>query len=61
MLCGHRPPADLAVDLTGLHLPQSLQMVQVGQSLPHALRETGKGGLAATPFGLRYTPKEADR
>ena len=36
-------------------------MREVGQSLPHALRETGKGGLAATPFGLRYTPKEADR
>ena len=35
-------------------------MREVGQSLPHTLRETGKGGLAATPFGLRYTPKEAD-
>lgn len=36
-------------------------MREVGQSLPHTLRETGKGGLAATPFGLRYTPKEADK
>ena len=35
-------------------------MREVGQSLPHTLRETGKGGLAATPFGLRYTPKEVD-
>ena len=34
-------------------------MREVGQSLPHTLRETGKGGLAATPFGLRYTPKAA--
>ena len=36
-------------------------MREVGQSLPHTLRETGKGGLAATPFSLRYTPKEADK
>ncbi len=36
-------------------------MREVGQSLPHTLRETGKGGLAATPFGLRYTPKEVDK
>ena len=36
-------------------------MREVGQSLPHTLRETGKGGLAATPFGLRYTPKKADK
>ena len=36
-------------------------MREVGQSLPHTLRETGKGGLAATPFGLRYTPKEVDQ
>lgn len=36
-------------------------MREVGQSLPHTLRETGKGGLAATPFGLRYTPKETDK
>ena len=36
-------------------------MREVGQSLPHTLRETGKGGLAATPFGLRYTPKEANK
>ena len=33
-------------------------MSEVGQSLPHTLRETGKGGLAATPFGLEYAPKE---
>jgi len=33
-------------------------MAEVGRSLPHALRETGKGGLAATPFGQRYRPKE---
>jgi len=33
-------------------------MREVGDSLPHALRETGKGGLAATPFGLQYAPKE---
>ena len=36
-------------------------MREVGQSLPHTLRETGKGGLAATPFGWRYTPKEVDK
>ena len=33
-------------------------MAEVGRSLPHTLRETGKGGLAATPFGLEYAPKE---
>ena len=33
-------------------------MAEVGQSLPHTLRETGKGGLAATPFGMEYAPKE---
>lgn len=33
-------------------------MREVGDSLPHTLRETGKGGLAATPFGLQYAPKE---
>lgn len=33
-------------------------MAEVGCSLPHTLRETGKGGLAATPFGLEYAPKE---
>ena len=33
-------------------------MREVGQSLPHTLRETGKGGLAATPFGMEYAPKE---
>lgn len=33
-------------------------MREVGESLPHTLRETGKGGLAATPFGKKYQPKE---
>ena len=33
-------------------------MREVGQSLPPSLRETGKGGLAATPFGRRYAPAE---
>lgn len=33
-------------------------MAEVGRSLPHTLRETGKGGLAATPFGRQYAPKE---
>lgn len=33
-------------------------MREVGASLPHTLRETGKGGLAATPFGKKYQPKE---
>lgn len=33
-------------------------MREVGASLPPALRETGKGGLAATPFGKQYAPKE---
>ena len=33
-------------------------MREVGQSLPLSLRETGKGGLAATPFGLEYAPGE---
>lgn len=33
-------------------------MREVGQSLPLTLRETGKGGLAATPFGQQYAPKE---
>ena len=46
-----RVPPDLVLDA----------MREVGQSLPHTLRETGKGGLAATPFGLRYTPKEVDK
>ena len=32
-------------------------MAEVGRSLPHTLRETGKGGLAATPFGMEYEPK----
>ena len=31
----------------------------LGQSLPPSLRETGKGGLAATPFGMQYAPKES--
>lgn len=33
-------------------------MAEVGRSLPHTLRETGKGGLAATPFGMEYAPKQ---
>lgn len=33
-------------------------MAEVGHSLPHTLRETGKGGLAATPFGMQYAPKD---
>ena len=33
-------------------------MAEVGRSLPHTLRETGKGGLAATPFAQQYAPKE---
>lgn len=33
-------------------------MADVGRSLPHTLRETGKGGLAATPFGRQYAPGE---
>lgn len=33
-------------------------MAEVGRSLPHTLRETGKGGLAATPFGRQYAPKD---
>ena len=43
-----RVPADQVLDA----------MAEVGQSLPHTLRETGKGGLAATPFGQQYAPKE---
>ena len=43
-----RVPADQVLDA----------MREVGESLPHTLRETGKGGLAATPFGLQYAPKE---
>ena len=34
-------------------------MAEVGRALPHTLRETGKGGLAATPFGRQYAPKES--
>lgn len=33
-------------------------MAEVGRSLPHTLRETGRGGLAATPFGQQYAPNE---
>ena len=33
-------------------------MAEVGRSLPHTLRETGKGGLAATPRGMKFAPKE---
>lgn len=33
-------------------------MREVGEELPHILRETGRGGLAATPFGQQYAPKE---
>ena len=33
-------------------------MAEVGRSLPPSLRETGKGGLAATPCGMAYAPKE---
>jgi len=33
-------------------------MAEVGRSLPHTLRETGKGGLAATPFAQQYAPNE---
>ena len=36
-------------------------MAQVGRALPHALRETGQGGLAATPFGMKYAPENAGR
>lgn len=34
-------------------------MRRVGQSLPPSLRETGRGGLAATPFGQQYKPEGA--
>ena len=33
-------------------------MAEVGRSLPHTLRETGRGGLAATPFGQEYAPSQ---
>ena len=36
-------------------------MAEVGRSLPPSLRETGKGGLAATPFGMQYAPKDISR
>ena len=32
-------------------------MRRVGQSLPPSLRETGRGGLAVTPFGQKYKPE----
>ncbi len=32
-------------------------MRQVGEMLPAPLRETAKGGLAVTPFGLKYAPE----
>lgn len=32
-------------------------MREVGDALPHSLKETGKGGLAATPFGKQYAPE----
>ena len=35
-------------------------MREVGQSLPPSLRETGKGGLAATPFGMQYAPQTSN-
>ena len=31
-------------------------MREVGDALPHSMKETGKGGLAATPFGKQYAP-----
>lgn len=43
-----RVPADQVLDA----------MAEVGRSIPHTLRETGKGGLAATPFAQQYAPKE---
>ena len=44
-----RVPADQVLDA----------MREVGDALPHTLRETGKGGLAATPFGQQYAPAES--
>ena len=32
-------------------------MREVGDALPHSLKETGKGGLAATHFGKQYAPE----
>ena len=43
-----RVPADQVLDA----------MREVGESLPPSLRETGKGGLAATHFGRQYAPKD---
>jgi L-serine dehydratase len=31
-------------------------MAEVGAAMPHTLRETGEGGLAATPEGNKYSP-----
>ncbi len=45
-----RVPADQVLDA----------MAEVGRSLPHTLRETGKGGLAATPFGQQYAPEKPE-
>ncbi len=33
-------------------------MAAVGEMIPSALRETAKGGLAVTPFGMGYAPEE---
>ncbi len=33
-------------------------MRQVGEMLPSPLKETAKGGLAVTPFGMQYAPRE---
>lgn len=41
-----RVPPDQVLDAMG----------EVGAALPHSLKETGKGGLAATPFGREYAP-----
>ena len=32
-------------------------MAAVGRSMPGSLRETGQGGLAATPTGLEYAAR----
>ncbi len=34
-------------------------MRQVGEMLPSPLKETAKGGLAVTPFGMKYAPRES--
>ena len=43
-----RVPVDQVIDA----------MRDVGDQLPHILRETGRGGLAATAFGRQYAPRE---